>query len=175
MFCCCVGTGNGKIEEDEFVNWMNDGMTIPTSKRAMFAAKSEFNRRTTTFLSAVEAYIKRVLLLEPDNQAMIRMRLRKVFRRFDKDRDGSITSEEAQIMVNELLNVGPQNDDPIFAHAGTKMVRALDYTGDGAVDEDEFVQWVTTGMTRTVSERATFSNRGPVNVLLLRLVRSFFL
>jgi Ca2+-binding EF-hand superfamily protein len=119
----------------------------------------------------VEAYIKRILLLEPDNQAMIRMRLRKVFQRFDKNKDGDISAEEAQAMVNVLLKVGPQNDDPIFAHAGAKMIKALDYTGDGNIDEDEFVQWVTTGMTRTGEERAVFTNRGPVNVLLLRLVR----
>ena len=163
--------GNGSIEEDEFVNWMNDGMTMPVSKRAAFAARSDFNKRTTTFLYAVEAYIKRILLLEPDNQAMIRMRLRKVFQRFDKNKDGDISAEEAQAMVNVLLKVGPQNDDPIFAHAGAKMIKALDYTGDGNIDEDEFVQWVTTGMTRTGEERAVFTNRGPVNVLLLRLVR----
>ena len=165
--------GNGKVEEDEFVNWMNDGLTIPRSRREAFAAKSAFNRRTACFLGAVEAYIKRVLLLEPDNQAMIRMRLRKVFRRFDNDKDGSIDTEEAQTMVNQLLRVGPQNEDPIFQHAGTKMINALDYTGDGAIDEDEFVQWVTTGMTRTSDERSIFSNRGPVNILLLRLVSVF--
>ena len=39
------------------------------------------------------------------------------------------------------------------------MINALDYTGDGAIDEDEFIQWVTTGMTRTRDERSTFSNR----------------
>jgi Ca2+-binding EF-hand superfamily protein len=162
--------GNGRIEEDEFVNWMNDGLSIPMSRRESFAARSDFNRRTTSFLGSVEAYIKRVLLLVPENQAMIRMRLRKVFRRFDQDGDGNIQSDEAQTMVNEMLNVGPQNEDPIFKHAGTKMISALDYTGDGEVDEDEFVQWVTTGMTRTSEERAIFAARGPVNVLLLRLV-----
>ena len=162
--------GNGRIEEDEFVNWMNDGLTIPMSKREAFASKSAFNRRTASFLTAVEAYIKQVLLLEPDNQAMIRMRLRKVFQRFDNDKDGNISAEEAQTMVNQILKVGPANEDPIFKHAGSKMINALDYTGDGAIDEDEFIQWVTTGMTRTRDERSTFSNRGPVNVLLLRLV-----
>jgi hypothetical protein len=80
--------GNGMIEEDEFINWMNDGMTMPKSSRSAFASTSDFNRRTTSFLSAVEAYIKRILLLEPDNQAMINTRLRKVFQRFDCDRDG---------------------------------------------------------------------------------------
>jgi Ca2+-binding EF-hand superfamily protein len=73
-------------------------------------------------------------------------------------------------MVNALLGAGPQNDDPIYLEAGKKMVRALDYTGDGGIDEDEFVSWVTTGMTRTGDERAQFSKRGPVNVLLLRLL-----
>ena len=166
--------GNGRIEEDEFVNWMNDGLSIPMSRREAFASKSDFNRRTASFLGSVEAYIKRVLLMEPDNQAMIRMRLRKVFQRYDKDGDGNIQQDEARAMVNEMLNVGPQNDDPIFKSAGTKMINALDYTGDGIIDEDEFVQWVTTGMTRTQNERATFSARGPVNVLLLRLVSVLF-
>ena len=76
------GDGNGAIEEDEFVNWMNDGLSIPMSKRTSFAEKSDFNRRTTGFLSAVEAYIKRVLMIEPKNQANIRARLRKVFGKY---------------------------------------------------------------------------------------------
>ena len=162
--------GNGAIEEDEFVNWMNDGLSIPPSKRTAFAEKSDFNKRTAGFLSAVEAYIKRILMLEPKNQANIRARLRKVFATYDKDKDGKITSEEAQSMVNSILKVGPQTDDPIYAEAGAKMTRALDMDGNGSIDMDEFVMWVATGVSRTIDERQTFGKRGPVNQMLLRLV-----
>lgn len=164
--------GNGAIEEDEFVNWMNDGLSIPMSKRKSFSEKSDFNKRTAGFLNAIEAYIKRILMIEPKNQANIRARLRKVFGVYDKDRDGQISTEEAQSMVNAMLKVGPQSDDPIFAEAGAKMIRALDVDGDGSVDVEEFVSWVSTGVSRTAEERNSFGKRGPVNLLLLQLLDS---
>ena len=101
------GDGNGAIEEDEFVNWMNDGLSIPMSKRTSFAEKSDFNRRTTGFLSAVEAYIKRVLMIEPKNQANIRARLRKVFGKYDKDGDGQISTERTKQHHNFLCFLTP--------------------------------------------------------------------
>ena len=162
--------GNGAIVEDEFVNWMNDGLCIPISKRTKFAEKSDFNKRTAGFLNAVEAFIKRILMMENKNQANVRARLRKVFQRYDKDKDAKISSDEAQSMVCDILKVGPQTDDPIYAEAGGKMIRALDVDGDGTIDMDEFVVWVCTGVSRTALERKTFGKRGPVNQMLLRFV-----
>ena len=103
--------------------------------------------------------------------------LRAIFSNYDKDGSGTITKPEMTALVLDLQSLLPGTPAHL-KHCSEVVAKiamaALDLDKGGTIDEDEFVQWVTTGMTRTQNERATFSARGPVNVLLLRLVSVLF-
>lgn len=91
-----------------------------------------------------------------------------LFNKYDKSKSGEISSTDFHNMCISLLNKANCVSDKFvksFTEAkGTAIIiAALDQDGDGAVQLDEFVSWIKTGLQRSKSDRKKFAAKSQLN------------
>ena len=97
--------------------------------------------------------------------------IRTIFREFDRNKNGHIDVNE----LNQLLKKIPERGGVVIASEFTKkdvgrVLEAFDEDGNGTVEEDEFVHWVSRGLSQTISSRQQFAKRTPLAGKLDRLL-----
>ena len=70
---------------------------------------------------------------EPKSPAATEKELRDAFRKFDRDGNGTITSEEFNAIVTR-----PGGGKPLTIDQAARLFRRADLNGDGVVDYGEF-------------------------------------
>ena len=85
--------------------------------------------------------------------AELRNVLRRLFVDFDIDGDGTIDSEEVHLLLKSILSGSELAIQPFTREEGKSVLRALDKDKNGTVDEDEWVDWMLSGLCENVLER----------------------
>ena len=151
---------NGKLDEDEFVNWVNEGMGMPEAKRIAFAKKSKGRALLVTFLTCMEAWMEQ---LRPIESAV-----HKVFSDYDLDEDGHITESELQAMMTEVT--GEMLDHQSSIVAASKIMKIFDVDGNGMLEEDEFYAWVRKGTELSAPDRKAFAESSDAKKRMVQLL-----
>jgi Ca2+-binding EF-hand superfamily protein len=92
---------NGQIEESEFVNWIQLGLSRSIKTRKSYSKKNDRNHRLENFLGIIESIPPE----EVDDtliSAITKDQMGTVFDSFDEDKDGHITLREVKSMFTEL-------------------------------------------------------------------------
>ena len=94
------------------------------------------------------------------------MHVTELFQKFDSDHDGHITWDELKTMWEQMASMYtkkfPNNDiisSPTDEEAAT-ILSSLDDDDNGSLEKSEFVDWISTGMTRSRAERAEYAASG---------------
>ena len=146
--------GNGTVEENEFVEWIQKGIAIPYEKRMEWGAANKVQGRLLAFLTAVITYCQ-------DNY------LRSIFLEFDRDQDGALSKTElVALMVEMKMRSVTQSDlsnslKSIASDAGIVLL-ALDSNGNGTIELEELTDWLVEGLSRPLEERKKFALQGGV-------------
>ena len=93
-------------------------------------------------------FLKMASLFEANNIQTSDIQVRQLFRAFDKDRNGVLSSEE----IKQLWNLAPSNDKTtrkLSENEMNEMIKAMDMNGDGHIDYEEFVTLMTSSVTAT--------------------------
>merc|ERR1711981_886260 len=86
------------------------------------------------------------------------MHVTELFQKFDSDHDGHITYDELKVMWEQMAYMwrskypSKEISTPTEEEAGI-ILASLDDDDNGSLEKSEFVDWISTGMTRTASER----------------------
>ena len=86
-------------------------------------------------------FLKMAALFETNQQNTSELQVRQLFRAFDKDRNGVLSSEE----IKQLWNIAPSNENTkkLTDQEMNEMIQAIDTNGDGQIDYEEFVTLMT--------------------------------
>lgn len=106
-------------------------------------------------------------------QYALTCKVRAMFRRFDLDSDGHISSSEMEALIRTLTNgagLAPE-DWPASKQVAPEVdaafiVEALDKDKNGTIEEDEWVEWILLGLSRSVKERAAYASKADRNMRL---------
>jgi Ca2+-binding EF-hand superfamily protein len=151
---------NGKLDEDEFVNWVNEGMTMAEGKRNAFGRKSPARALLVRFLECIEIWMEE---LRPVESAV-----HKIFQDYDLDEDGHITEAELQAMMTEIT--GEMGDHQASIVASSKIMKIFDADGNGLLEEDEFYAWVRKGTELSGDERKAFGASSDAKQRMVQLL-----
>ena len=151
---------NGKLDEAEFVAWVNEGMAMPKAKRETFAKKSAARAMLVRFLEGMEKWMNGLKPLESA--------VHSTFADYDIDEDGHITEAELQAMLTEVT--GQMGDHAASIEASHKIMQMFDIDGNGLLEEDEFYAWVRKGHELNKEQRAAFASKGPAKKRMLELL-----
>ena len=97
--------------------------------------------------------------------------IRTIFREYDTDCDGHLD----RIELERLLQAIPERGGVVFASDFSKedvgrVLEAFDEDGNGLVEEEEFVHWVSKGLSQTKQTRQMFAQRTPLAAKLNRFL-----
>ncbi len=151
---------NGKLDEAEFVTWVNEGLTMSSEKRIAFGKKSTARALLVKYLEATEVWMNQ---LKPVESAV-----HKTFMDYDIDEDGHITEAELQALITEMT--GELGDHNTSVAASKKIMAIFDLDGNGLLEEDEFYAWVRKGGELTKEQREEFRGKSPEKARLVRLL-----
>ena len=156
--------GNGTVEEQEFIDWIQKGIGQDVDKRMKWGQQSLVQQRLLDFLTAVVAYCQTGYL-------------KSIFIEFDRDLDGALTKTElVALMVEMKMRSVSQSDlstslKSIAADAGI-VLSALDADGNGTVELEELTDWLTEGLSRPLEDRKQYAMQGGVYKRLEMFLKS---
>ena len=109
--------------------------------------------------------------LSPNSQAKRRQRLATLFDSYDSGRGGSLAANKFKTMCLDVLAKAKSVPDAAVKQFNTAndvdiVVAALDMDGDGAVQKDEFVSWIASGLQRSANDRQKFAKKNKLNARL---------
>ena len=157
----------------EFVGWIKLGLSRTIKSRRLYAKKNDRNHRLENFLGIIESIPPE----EVDDtliSAVTQEQMQEVFDTFDEDNDGHITLIELKSMLTELklrtsIGTGSIQSDQEDAQT---LLDALDQDNNGAVERQEFVDWVVRGLGRPLRERVAWANKSIRNRRLDHFLRA---
>ena len=141
-----VGVGAVEMDDDEFA--------LGEVQEMSFGSSSSFTGST---MSATIKSKKQILV--------------DVFSKYDRNNTGSMDPITFKRMCVDLLTDAacvPEEDVRKFNDANdvSVVIAALDMDGDGAVQKDEFVSWILSGLQRSKSDRQRFAQKNQLNARL---------
>jgi Ca2+-binding EF-hand superfamily protein len=99
--------------------------------------------------------------------------LKSMFQEFDVNKDGHMDLSELETLLRDIPVRGGAVISSDFTKADVaRVLQAFDRDGNGLVDESEFVQWVSTGLSQSKTDRRLFAKRTPLAGKLDRLLTS---
>ena len=97
-------------------------------------------------------------------------KLRSVFRRFDLDGDGHVSTNEMEALIRALTDGGGlgspdwgKDRQVTPVQDAEFIVEALDEDKNGTIEEDEFVNWIKLGLSRTIKTRKNYAKKNDRN------------
>ena len=145
---------NGTVEESEFVDWIKKGIAQDVEKRKRWGAQSQTQGRLLAFLTGVVGYCQTNYL-------------KSIFLEFDRDQDDALSKTElVALMVEMKMRSITQADLTTslksIAEDANIVLKALDADQNGTVELDEFVDWLTEGLSRPSNERKKWAMQGGI-------------
>ena len=97
-----------------------------------------------------------------------RIALSALFSEYDTDKSGALSKDAFKAMCESVLTKAKcvsANAVKSFkdANDAAVIIAALDMDGDGMVEKDEFVSWISSGMKRSKESRAKFASKNRLN------------
>ena len=123
--------------------------TVETETSTAKSTKSAFDEVTVDAANAINLLWKEKILW--------------VFKKFDRDGSGALDGNEVLELMVEIQSV---TDDPLvnsvkFSHEDSRMVlKALDADGNGTVEDEEFISWLSKGLAMDADQFERYMRSG---------------
>ena len=174
---------DGLLNEDEFVDWIHDGISQAPENLLDFAKSSPFNSRMTNFLDAVRSWLREdsLEIQKGENSSGlfgdIERRIPQIKRLFGElltiNEDGvqsnCMDAECLKLMIYEIGLGTPDLELP-FTDEAEKVLYIFDTNKDGKVEMSDFVEYMTAELTMSASKREKIAEESPFNRRMDNLV-----
>lgn len=151
--------GNGFIEYGEFLHWVALQCGLSTSERNKKRKQSDLHDRLQNLVLCIRKAAKIMLIEKREIEARLAP-LEKgvdiVFCEFDQDNSGFLNEEKITHLLQKLITpIGHKND---MGSDAREILFALDTDGNGYVEQQEFTDWVLSGLSRPKRSRDIFAS-----------------
>jgi Ca2+-binding EF-hand superfamily protein len=94
--------------------------------------------------------------------------LNALFAKYDSSKSGALSNDAFKAMCETVLTEAKcVSADTVKsfkdANDASVIIAALDMDGDGMVEKDEFVSWISSGLKRSKNDRAKFASKNRLN------------
>jgi len=162
--------GNGTVEFEEWSQWILRGATRTQQERDRFKNQNNVLFNTMMFLETI-ALIAKKLTMNPSIEEL-RPALVRIFHNSMTDA-GHLSPSDIKKMVKDL---SAQYTTVSFFECTDQVaetiVQSLDDDGNGAVEMEEFIPWLMTGMVKDQETRTRFAEQGETFALLISFMES---
>lgn len=158
---------DGKLHENEFVEWIHEGISQAPMDLLEFGKSSPFNSRMINFLDSVRSWLKEDSKLVQSGKtkgmfgdmARRKVQIKRLYNETVSPNSSGqkfMDQDSLLVLLEEIRLIAPKLELPAEDEI-RKVLQKLDTNRDGKVDINDFLEYMIASLTRSENRRAKYA------------------